>query len=404
MTGTLYSQILCSANRVFVKVMQLSGQGANMTSEAIVPVPIAGLVGKSEPGHSRESVSFLNGLIVLRRHTLSFKSRVATAFLVMSCGASVCSQLALSEGSWGGKKKIEFYIAVQDGRGSLVAGPVVRPAKSKSSSAELVFIRDYQPGDRILFRGPQWMAVRVDDTMPECLIYAPGASSENLSYEIPYGRAEQQTGSAYAPESFAGGSHRVRLRILTKHERSGYRNLALNPCDLQRSERQPVRFFPHASSNSVSRSLFDFEARNAIDGYSLNGHHGVWPYQSWGPQLRTDIWWRLDFGRLFELDKVRLMVRADFPHDSYWKSAEIEFSDGSRLPCGSLNPQHFRSFHSRSGGSHGCASQTSCLKIRVNGAALLRWRPWGKICHSSLCHPLATAKIFSKGPGRLHLR
>jgi len=26
------------------------------------------------------------------------------------------------------------------------------------------------------------------------------------------------------------------------------------------------------------------------------------------------------------------MIRADFPHDSYWKSAVVEFSDGSRLP------------------------------------------------------------------------
>ena len=92
-------------------------------------------------------------------------------------------------------------------------------------------------------------------------------------------------------------SHRITVRALSKREISGYRNLALNPCDLMRKDDASVQFYPHASSNSVSRSLFDFEARNAIDGRSLNGHHGVWPYQSWGPQLRTDIWWKLDFGR-----------------------------------------------------------------------------------------------------------
>jgi len=32
------------------------------------------------------------------------------------------------------------------------------------------------------------------------------------------------------------------------------------------------------------------------------------------------------------VDKVRLMIRADFPHDSYWKSAVVEFSDGSEVP------------------------------------------------------------------------
>ncbi len=92
-----------------------------------------------------------------------------------------------------------------------------------------------------------------------------------------------------------------------------------------------VQFYPDASSNSVSRSLFDVEARNAIDGRTVNGHHGVWPYQSWGPQLRTDIWWKLEFGRPVRVNKVRLMVRTDFPHDSYWQNADLEFSNGSHV-------------------------------------------------------------------------
>jgi hypothetical protein len=90
--------------------------------------------------------------------------------------------------------------------------------------------------------------------------------------------------------------------------------------------------------------LFDFEARNAIDGVTQNGHHGVWPYQSWGPQLRTDLWWKLDFGRTVELNKVRLMVRADFPHDSDWKSAEVEFSDGSHASLQIGSSAEFQNF------------------------------------------------------------
>jgi len=175
------------------------------------------------------------------------------------------------------------------------------------------------------------MAVRVDETIAECLLFIPDSARTNATYEIPYGREEKQTGSAYAPESFAGKSHRAAVRALTKKELNGYRNLALNPCDARETEQLPVPIFPHASTNSVSRSLFDFEARNAIDGVTQNGHHGVWPYQSWGPQLRTDLWWKVDFGRAVELDKIRLMVRADFPHDSYWKSADVEFSDGSHV-------------------------------------------------------------------------
>jgi hypothetical protein len=38
----------------------------------------------------------------------------------------------------------------------------------------------------------------------------------------------------------------------------------------------------------------------------------------------------VDFGRSVEVDKVDLWIRSDFPHDNYWHSAVIEFSDGSR--------------------------------------------------------------------------
>ncbi len=230
-----------------------------------------------------------------------------------------------------GNGKVQFHIEVKDGQGVRIAGTEIAAALSKKSSAVLVVDREYQPGDRIILGGPQRVAVRLDKSMPECVIYLASSAQESASYEIPYGTEEKQTGSAYAPESFAGKSHRVTVRALNKQEQKGYRNLALNPCDARETAGVPAQIFPHASTNSVSRSLFDFEARNAIDGVTKNGHHGVWPYQSWGPQLRTDLWWKLDFGRPVELDKVRLMVRADFPHDSYWKTAKVEFSDGSHV-------------------------------------------------------------------------
>ncbi len=251
--------------------------------------------------------------------------------VIACCGILLCQQFALSQEPSAATSKIHFYIEARDGQGNRIAGPVNRSATSKDAIAKLVFSREYQPGDRILFAGPRRMAARFDENMPECIIYALQSSLGNLSYEIPYGRGEQQTGSAYAPESFSGNNHRVTLRALTAQERSGYRNLALNPCDLPLPEQASAQFFPHASSNSVARDLYDFAARNAIDGSIQNGHHGVWPYQSWGPELRSDIWWKVEFGRPVELDKIRLLIRADFPHDSYWKSAEAEFSDGSRI-------------------------------------------------------------------------
>ena len=107
-----------------------------------------------------------------------------------------------------------------------------------------------------------------------------------------------------------------------------YRNVALNPADSTNHE--PVSF-PHATSNSEYNQR-EFAARCAIDGNRRNDDvHGC---GSWGPQKGTNIWWRLDFGRPVEIDKLTLFLRAAWtpenaPHDSYWQEATVEFSDGS---------------------------------------------------------------------------
>ncbi len=262
---------------------------------------------------------------------LSWTAKLMAVLTISLCGSFLCGPVAFAEGlpKDSGNGKASFHIEVQDAQGARVAGPEIQPGSSKASPV-LNVEREYQPGDRIVFSGPQRMAVRFDEHMAECVVYL-ASSPGTATYEIPYGTEEKQTGSAYAPESFAGKSHRVTVRSLSKKELNGYRNLGLNPCDVRGTDQAPTQIFPHSTTNSVSRSLFDFESRNAIDGVTQNGHHGVWPYQSWGPQLRNDLWWKLDFGRTVELDKVRLMVRADFPHDSYWKSADVEFSDGSHV-------------------------------------------------------------------------
>jgi hypothetical protein len=269
---------------------------------------------------------FSKGGRATSRHGGGLRRELAISLTALTYGLLLCSPLDLGAEN---NANAPFHVEAQDSQGVRIAG-----ADS----------HEYQPGDRLILSGPQRMAVKLDETMPECLLYLPASSQEKFVYEIPYGREEKQTGSAYAPEMFAGQSHHVELRALKKKELTGYRNLALNPCDLPLPEQASPQFFPHASSNSVSRSLFDFEARNAIDGFTQNGHHGVWPYQSWGPQLRTDIWWKVDFGRPVELDKVRIMVRADFPHDSYWKSADVEFSDGSRVPLQIAQSAKFQDF------------------------------------------------------------
>ncbi|MBN2139028.1 MAG: discoidin domain-containing protein [Sedimentisphaerales bacterium] len=104
-----------------------------------------------------------------------------------------------------------------------------------------------------------------------------------------------------------------------------YRNLAVNPGAVMGY----ARSWPHASSNSEYNNMPAFAARNAIDGKTENKGHGD-NFPSWGPDKRSDLWWKVDFGRLVEIDKVTVYIRADFPHDDYWHSATIEFSDGTK--------------------------------------------------------------------------
>ena len=102
-----------------------------------------------------------------------------------------------------------------------------------------------------------------------------------------------------------------------------YRNVALNPNAANTTE--PASY-PHATSNSEYNKK-EFAARCAIDGKRDNKDvHGC---GSWGPQIAPDIWWKLDFGRPVEIDKLVIFLRAAFGHDSYWKECVIEFSDGS---------------------------------------------------------------------------
>ncbi|MCL2306157.1 MAG: discoidin domain-containing protein [Planctomycetaceae bacterium] len=101
-----------------------------------------------------------------------------------------------------------------------------------------------------------------------------------------------------------------------------YRNLALNPKSEQFG-------YPQATSNSEFAMRPEFVAQNAIDGKTDNAGHGP-QFPSWGPNKRTDLWWKVDFGRPVETDKIVIWIRADFPHDGAWKSATLEFSDGSK--------------------------------------------------------------------------
>jgi hypothetical protein len=214
-----------------------------------------------------------------------------------------------------------LVIEVLDASGAVV----VKRAEEATATRALVATLDrpFHPGDRVRVSGTTYLALRLGRGLGESLQFAPQGVFE---FSIP---AEKPPLAAYAPGTFAEGRPEISARPVALAELDGYRNLARNPYD----HLGPARGrFPHATTNSECRNEPVFAARNAIDGFTRNAGHGAWPYQSWGPDKRNDLWWQVDFGRTVAVDRVTLVLRADFPHDKHWRRATIELSDGTRQP------------------------------------------------------------------------
>ena len=186
----------------------------------------------------------------------------------------------------------------------------------------LVYAGCYQPGDWIVLESDSrelFCEIQLEDSMPPAVVYLPEG---NLQFHIP----PEDNRSNYSPKSFTGPVHLLQAKVMERSHLSQRRNLALNPYDGHDS----TGFFPHAKANIETRNEAVFAARNAIDGVFVNNSHGEWPYQSWGINRDPMAELRLDLGRMVMVDEIRLTLRADFPHDSWWEEATVEFSDGSR--------------------------------------------------------------------------
>jgi len=185
----------------------------------------------------------------------------------------------------------------------------------------LVFTGVYQKGDKIVLESSLkegFYVISVDDAMGEEFVYL---SENNFSFEIPFGEKK----ICYSPKLFSGEKHLITARLAQKEEVAVYKNLARNRLD-QHGE---THCYPHASANVETRGESVFAARNAIDGIKENRSHGEWPYGSWGINRRKDAVWKLEFGRSVDIDKLCIYLRADFPHDNWWKQVTVRFSDGS---------------------------------------------------------------------------
>lgn len=188
----------------------------------------------------------------------------------------------------------------------------------------LLYPAAYQPGDVIQLEADEaanggYAVIQLEDTLAPVLAYLPGRT---LCYRVP----SQAERIVFSPKAFAGELHLIRARLAAPQEVAARRNLTFNCYDQHEND----SFYPHSCANVETRGESVFAARNAIDGVYENSCHGKWPYQSWGINRDPNAALTVEFGRPVTVDELRLTLRADFPHDSWWTAATVEFSDGSR--------------------------------------------------------------------------
>jgi hypothetical protein len=195
---------------------------------------------------------------------------------------------------------------------------------------------EYELGDkwRIDTDYSEYVKLQLDETMAESIMYLPDKTFE---FRIPF---DSERKSCYAPEAFAGDSHRVKCSEPDDAEIFAEREISLNSHDRHNVH----KYFPHAVANFVTRENPCFFERNAIDGITKNESHGNYPYHSWGGGLREDLEFEVRFGTPAEVSRVTIFLRADFPHDTYWKEAVLEFSEGESIPISLVGTKEGQTF------------------------------------------------------------
>lgn len=199
----------------------------------------------------------------------------------------------------------------------------IRKTHGDETSAYIGFKDSYGEGDVIqidLTTTDNYLVVELDGTLNPSLIYVPG---KQWRYQV----ISETTGTAYHPNAFKGNLHYLAVRYAREDEIHAYGNLALNPHD----QKEASGAYPHASANVETRNDTTFFARNAIDGILANEDHGSYPFQSWGINQDPNACLRIEFGRPIVADQLGVVLRGDYPHDSYWTEGTLTFSDGSKL-------------------------------------------------------------------------
>ena len=196
--------------------------------------------------------------------------------------------------------------------------------KAFGEEIDVRFFEEYEEGDKIRIESPdtEFVKMKLDETMAESIVYLPDSVFE---FTVPFGNERR---FCYGKVAFGGSDHRIVCKEPTEDEIYSEREISLNSHD----RHNIPKYFPHATANFVTREDPCFFERNAIDGICENRGHGSYPYHSWGGGLREDLEYEVQFGRAVSVNSVTIFLRADFPHDTYWKEAVLEFSDKSSIP------------------------------------------------------------------------
>ncbi|MBO5257420.1 MAG: hypothetical protein J6C42_08000, partial [Clostridia bacterium] len=181
-------------------------------------------------------------------------------------------------------------------------------------------------GVRVMLpEGEKYVAVCLSSKLGETIVYCPDGVFE---YRFPSDMGDLFPSALDDSKNVVYINNVISARIPTDDELAEPRNLAENVYDLKSA----ANVFPHASTNSVAdNGTAYYEARCAIDGFTANTGHGNYPVQSWGPDKATmdtnEI--VIDFGRTVKLDSLEILIRCDFPHDTWFTGADVTFSDGT---------------------------------------------------------------------------
>lgn len=203
---------------------------------------------------------------------------------------------------------------------SIKEGEKVILAKKDFNEAFLFVDKEYTDNNYIGFSANQkgYYVISIDAGLKESFIFYNGGTFE---FKIPFGEKLL----AYNPMAFQGKDHYIHARLASSDEIKCRKNLCKNTLDGHSNN----SLFPHAVATVETRNESVFAARNAIDGIVANSYHGNWPFASWGVNQDPEAALTVDFGREVLVDEIAIYLRADFPHDSYWRSATLTFSDGS---------------------------------------------------------------------------